>query len=439
MLLQLPKLDDRTYAELVAEARTLIPTYDLIWTDHNPSDPGITLIELFAWLTEMLIYRVDQIPDGHQLAFLRLLNGPDWRPGPDLAEDIRASVIDLRRCYRAVTVDDYETLARQASDQVGRAKCVPGRDLTIGTEEARATPRPGRVSLIIVPDHVNEQLQPDAELVGNVASALEPGRLLTTRLHVVGPVYAPVHAEILIARRADIGSKELEDQVTAGVKTFLSCLAGGPGGQGWPFGRDIYVSELYELLERLRGVDYVPDIALTSQCDNNLARCVAAPELWHDNGNQIGLGLAAYLLPYTQDDWLRIFSATAFIPVRLTIAVHKEETATLADVRRGVKATLRQRFHPLHDGPDGSQAWGVTMVPQEAIPPSVQDGLSQYQIITIEELRTLVGEVPQVKTVDALTVESVPPWLLLDSEGRTIAVLSRSGELADLAIDVTVT
>lgn len=68
-----PNLDDRTYAQLVAEAKSLIPRYTPEWTDHNESDPGITLIELFAWMTEMLLYRVNRIPDRNYIEFLRLL------------------------------------------------------------------------------------------------------------------------------------------------------------------------------------------------------------------------------------------------------------------------------------------------------------------------------------------------------------------------------
>lgn len=73
MPLQAPNLDDRTYAQLVAEARALIPRYTPEWTDHNESDPGITLIQLFAWMTEMLLYRVNRIPDRNYIEFLRLL------------------------------------------------------------------------------------------------------------------------------------------------------------------------------------------------------------------------------------------------------------------------------------------------------------------------------------------------------------------------------
>lgn len=68
-----PKLDDRTFKDLVEEAIRLIPQYCPEWTNYNPSDPGITLIELFAWMTEMLLYRLNRVPDKNYLAFLNLL------------------------------------------------------------------------------------------------------------------------------------------------------------------------------------------------------------------------------------------------------------------------------------------------------------------------------------------------------------------------------
>ncbi|MFJ3902877.1 baseplate J/gp47 family protein [Streptomyces sp. NPDC090025] len=68
-----PNLDDRTWQDLVDEMRALIPRYAPGWTDHNPSDIGITLIELFAWLAEGVVYRLNRVPDKHYLAFVNLL------------------------------------------------------------------------------------------------------------------------------------------------------------------------------------------------------------------------------------------------------------------------------------------------------------------------------------------------------------------------------
>ena len=76
MPLPSPILDDRSYQQLRDELVRRIPVYAPEWTDHNPSDPGITLIELFAFLGENLLYRFNQIPDATKLAFLKLLHIP---------------------------------------------------------------------------------------------------------------------------------------------------------------------------------------------------------------------------------------------------------------------------------------------------------------------------------------------------------------------------
>jgi hypothetical protein len=72
MPLPLPNLDTRRWADLVDEGRALVPRYAPQWTDHNVHDPGITLIELFAYLVEGLVYRVNRIPRRHRLKFMAL-------------------------------------------------------------------------------------------------------------------------------------------------------------------------------------------------------------------------------------------------------------------------------------------------------------------------------------------------------------------------------
>jgi hypothetical protein len=68
-----PKLDDREYEDIVAEALRLIPRYAPDWTHHNPADPGITLIELAAWMTDIILYRLNKVPEKNYVAFLNLL------------------------------------------------------------------------------------------------------------------------------------------------------------------------------------------------------------------------------------------------------------------------------------------------------------------------------------------------------------------------------
>ena len=79
MPIPLPQLDDRTFDELVSDGQALLPRYAPGWTDHNVHDPGITLMELFAWLTEMGLYRLDRVPEASMRAFLRLM-GIEPRP-----------------------------------------------------------------------------------------------------------------------------------------------------------------------------------------------------------------------------------------------------------------------------------------------------------------------------------------------------------------------
>jgi len=68
-----PNLDDRTFQQLVDEAKRMVQTRCPEWTDHNVSDPGVTLIETFAYMVDQLVYRVNQIPDRNFIKFLELI------------------------------------------------------------------------------------------------------------------------------------------------------------------------------------------------------------------------------------------------------------------------------------------------------------------------------------------------------------------------------
>ncbi|MBU2115930.1 MAG: hypothetical protein KKE94_19375, partial [Gammaproteobacteria bacterium] len=74
MSLQAPKLDSRTFAELVKEARDRIPRFTPDWTNFNDADPGMTLVKLQAWLTETILYELNRVPELNYIKFLQLLN-----------------------------------------------------------------------------------------------------------------------------------------------------------------------------------------------------------------------------------------------------------------------------------------------------------------------------------------------------------------------------
>ena len=433
MSLTLPDLDDRTYADLLEEARALIPGLYPAWTNHNPTDPGITLIELFAWLTEMLLFRVNRLPKENVQTFLRLLNGPDWTPGTSLDDDVRLTVADLRARHRAVTADDYELLAREASPGVARSRCGPLRNLQARSEEDRANPRPGHVSVILVPDREQPGAVdpaswegaplPGEALIETVQDYLAPRRLLTVRQSVAAPVYVPVQPEIVVARRQDVPEATLRESIRQELERFLDPLAGGEigaGGEGWPFGRDVYVSELYQLLEKIPGVDYVPDLALASECPAGAPRCIAATPLWHDDGDFVGLGLGAHHLAWALVDPGRLFFgvASAFVPVtvRLKVVAVAAETVAggppRAEIRRAVKGAVRALFHPLRQGPDGQEAWEITD----------------------QTLRTAVLGVTGVADVSSVKIEADPRWLFQQPPAKGFRL--KAGELADVTVQV---
>jgi predicted phage baseplate assembly protein len=79
-------LDNRKFEDLFQELVRRIPTYTPEWTDYNDSDPGITLMQLFAWLAEIIIYRLNQVPDKNYVKFLELVGLQLIEPSPAVTE-----------------------------------------------------------------------------------------------------------------------------------------------------------------------------------------------------------------------------------------------------------------------------------------------------------------------------------------------------------------
>ena len=87
MPLVAPNLDQRTFEQLVAEVRRRIPTLTPEWTDLNEGDPGITLAELFAFMTEHLLFQVNQVPEKGLITFLQMV-GIELHPASPAVTDV---------------------------------------------------------------------------------------------------------------------------------------------------------------------------------------------------------------------------------------------------------------------------------------------------------------------------------------------------------------
>lgn len=87
MSLPAPQLDDRTFQGLVDEAKRMVQQRCPEWTDHNVSDPGITLIETFAYMVDQLVWRLNRVPEKTYIKFLELL-GLSLRPPAAARTDV---------------------------------------------------------------------------------------------------------------------------------------------------------------------------------------------------------------------------------------------------------------------------------------------------------------------------------------------------------------
>ena len=290
------ELDDLSYAQLVEEARRLIPTLAPTWTDHNPSDPGIALVEMFAWLTEMVLYRVNRIPDENYKTFLGLLNPPGWTmpAGASLEEAIRRTIFELHQPFRTVTEQDYEdVLLRQLPDAarqddppwtapvLTRVRCLPERNLdAAGPPTTRA---PGHFSVVLLngaqPQDPGSDLTP--ELLARIKAFLDRRRLLTTKVHVANPrrIQVWITGKLYLRPDAVAGhvlgttaprgrTAPLPTSVPELIRAFLHPLTGGPDRRGRPFGHQLYISDLYPILAAADGVEAVTDLAFSLTSDS---------------------------------------------------------------------------------------------------------------------------------------------------------------------------
>jgi hypothetical protein len=452
MPLQLPNLDDRRYNDLVAEALTRIPTYSPEWTNHNSSDPGITLVELFAYLADMLLYRLNRVTDDNTRKFLKLLNDPDWATG-DLREEIRKAVLGIRERYRAVTKDDYEFLSTESFNQwllqtvqssnnpavrtslaainlVARAHCVPQRNLDAGTEADRLQLKPEHVSVVIVPAPERPNLnpppevvtapsntpspQPSAAQISALFSFLDERRMLTTKLHVTGPFYAHVSAQLVIARNSDALDADLITAIHASLTNLLNPLPSDTGG-GWEFGHDVFVSEIYETLEMVPGIDFITDVMLSTQCTPGDDKCVLADPIWHTEGDLVGLSIQEHHLPVFDSTSIVIAANSAFVIVNLSVSAKAQANADLALLKRSIKSRVRGIFHPGLGGPG----------PTTATPTN----------IFVSDIQVAIKNIAGVLN-PAVAVECTPSNILQTDKDRGLFIHVAAGNVVDWHVTI---
>ncbi len=165
----------------------------------------------------------------------------------------------LRHRGRALLPEDYETLAREATTAVAFARTIPTRN-----PDGRRVP--GWVTLLIIPQSDEPRPWPSFGLREEVRKFIEaraPADLAyAEHIYVTGPQYTEIDIETTIAPKNPDEAGEVEAAVRDALGTFFHPLRGGPDGNGWALGRDVFVSDVASVVERVEGVDYVKELSL---------------------------------------------------------------------------------------------------------------------------------------------------------------------------------
>jgi predicted phage baseplate assembly protein len=181
--------------------------------------------------------------------------------GETVAEAKARAPITLRAQDRAVTLRDYEELARRAAPETARITCLAGDEEEYGAHAVRvlvvpqAVPDPGgRLRF--------EQLVPGDALLDRITRYLDDRRLIGTRLAVGPPYYQGITVVATVHAFRGTDTDRVRRQAHDALYRHLDPLTGGALGKGWPFGRPVQAGEIFAVLQRVPGVELVDEVLL---------------------------------------------------------------------------------------------------------------------------------------------------------------------------------
>jgi len=162
---------------------------------------------------------------------------------------------------RAVSPDDFEQVAKEASRQLAKVKCEPGMDGT-------GADKPGWITLLVIPRERRDKPIPSLELRQRVQSAVRERAPVTLVAHdtkqivVRGPEYADVSVETTVETRGVESVTNLKNTIERTLGEYFHPLSGGGDGDGWEFGTAPRIARVTTLIEETEGVDRVQDIRM---------------------------------------------------------------------------------------------------------------------------------------------------------------------------------
>lgn len=192
-------------------------------------------------------------------------DGSDWEKMEDTK---RRGPQTLKIRDRAVTVEDYEHLAHQSTTDVNKARCFPPKKETPETWVNDPFERtPGRINVIIVPnDTESRQPMPSSDLITEVKDYLDERRTITSILiDPWPPFYVEVVVSITVYIKPGQNVSIIRQNIQQNLFAFLHPVTGGlgsPNGMGWEIGQDLYVPDVFAIIDSISEVSYVADLKI---------------------------------------------------------------------------------------------------------------------------------------------------------------------------------
>ena len=190
--------------------------------------------------------------DNWQIDNLNFYNPQSIQGGESIPtyEERFSNIIEhWRKPSQAVTLNDYESLAKMTTGlRVARAKALADRDNN-------------RITVVVVPYSRNNYPLPDEFFCKRVCRFLDTRRLITTRIDVIAPRYTSVGLNLQIKAYNNVNQERVRQDIIKAIDEYLHPLRGGDHKEGWEFGRGVYSSDIYALLESVGGVSCILNVS----------------------------------------------------------------------------------------------------------------------------------------------------------------------------------
>jgi len=154
---------------------------------------------------------------------------------------------------RAVTEEDFERLAREASNYIARTRCVP---------------KENTLHIIVIPKGEEDKPIPSRglkEIVKNHLLERSLNLISGERIRIDDPSYVEIQVTVNVIPEFIEGTVPLEKEILKQLKAYFHPLTGGNEKRGWEFGRDVHMSDVYAMLEGIKGLDHVEDLKINGE------------------------------------------------------------------------------------------------------------------------------------------------------------------------------